>query len=397
MNKFKKSAIFAAIISSWQISNAALPLDQFEKFKSGALTIETSFFNTAYTGSDELKKLIEESKWEDLAEKSVGKKFEANIYYYLLGRAAEGLGHIDAAEIYYKKSLHPKVIDCKGYVFGDGCMGFKFPGESQERLKSLATLPTTNSHKGVLSEWNIGNGPNITDVTIAKNVSIGELKSINTTPAKLTKGKFETDEEYQKRLSNDKNKSATSYLMTFKLPTSDSTRCKTSYNHEKSEYIIEGCALFPIGTPFYKENTLGEPLVLANLVDKREIKRLQSIDYYFDFKYLWTARYNVEKNKAAEIDDDLYGAIQFSGFEKKSSCSMCDSRDTKESLSNLMSSVSALQGKKVDTSDVDWKKDAFRKGAIEEDWIYRFRPTNVEKVFIFTKKDGKLLHEFKFE
>jgi hypothetical protein len=103
----------------------------------GSLRLENSIFNTFGTGSDELKSMVEKEQWEELAAKVLSKGFISNIYYYLLGRSAEGLGSKEAAKIYYQLAVSRGPYDCKTYMFGERCLGLNIPQEVRIRLESL--------------------------------------------------------------------------------------------------------------------------------------------------------------------------------------------------------------------------------------------------------------------
>jgi hypothetical protein len=107
-----------------------------ERLLNGSLRLENSIFNTFGTGSDELRNLLDSKQWEELASKVLSKGFISNIYYYLLGRSAEGLGAIEAAKVYYRLATS-KVYDCKTYMFGERCLGIDISNDVQVRITAL--------------------------------------------------------------------------------------------------------------------------------------------------------------------------------------------------------------------------------------------------------------------
>jgi hypothetical protein len=62
--------------------------------------------------------------------------YSDDLTYYYLGRAAEGLGHLDAARTYYKLSNASRT-KCASII--NNCDGIKLPLQSQERLSNLET------------------------------------------------------------------------------------------------------------------------------------------------------------------------------------------------------------------------------------------------------------------
>lgn len=91
-----------------------------------------------------LMQLYNAGLWKDLAEKVYTIGFNQNVSYFLLGRAAEELNKLSAAENYYKLS---KVSSSCAFNGRAGCAGFTFPDivdyrlsvvrTAQERLKAI--------------------------------------------------------------------------------------------------------------------------------------------------------------------------------------------------------------------------------------------------------------------
>lgn len=72
------------------------------------------------------KRLYEQGLWNDLVTEVVRVGFKADQTYFYLGRAAEGLGHTEAARTYYKLGLASS-YKCSG-IFNN-CDGLVFPNE----------------------------------------------------------------------------------------------------------------------------------------------------------------------------------------------------------------------------------------------------------------------------
>ncbi len=80
------------------------------------------------------KKLYEQGLWSDLAIEVARVGFKAELTYFYLGRAAEELGHTDAARTYYKLGLASS-YKCAG-IFNN-CDGLVFPNEILAAINRL--------------------------------------------------------------------------------------------------------------------------------------------------------------------------------------------------------------------------------------------------------------------
>ncbi len=89
----------------------------------------------------ELKRLYESSLWLDLANKIVTIGNKNDQAYFYLGRAAEGLGSLDAAYEYYKIAKYSR--PCNNPPFNT-CDGFSFPADIDYRLETMRTINDTN-------------------------------------------------------------------------------------------------------------------------------------------------------------------------------------------------------------------------------------------------------------
>ena len=91
------------------------------------------------------KSFYEYASWADLSKLVIEIGYENQLSYFYLGRAAEGLGYVNAARIYYSYASSSKPCD----ALLNNCDGFNFPAEINLRLASLprnnisnnATLP----------------------------------------------------------------------------------------------------------------------------------------------------------------------------------------------------------------------------------------------------------------
>lgn len=105
------------------------------------------------------KSQYENALWEDLALNVAGIGFEIDQAYFYLARAAEGLGHAGAAQIYYKLALVAK-NKCAGII--NNCDGLDIPGLAKSRLGSIAgreqgtRVETLVDHGGVLQVFAAG-------------------------------------------------------------------------------------------------------------------------------------------------------------------------------------------------------------------------------------------------
>jgi len=78
-----------------------------------------------------LRRFYDTELWKDLAVNVLSIGYGADISYYYLGRAAEGLGYAPAADVYYRLST---VSEVKCIVVVKVCEGFVFPKDAEARL-----------------------------------------------------------------------------------------------------------------------------------------------------------------------------------------------------------------------------------------------------------------------
>lgn len=119
--------------SSLQPQNA----DTAEAFLLGDTRLECDSFTCAGTdGSNraKMRALHDAAQWKNLALLAMSVGYNRDLNYYYLGRAAEGLNKLSAAEVYYGLAENAK--PCAGIV--NNCDGFKFPQIIQYRLSRIA-------------------------------------------------------------------------------------------------------------------------------------------------------------------------------------------------------------------------------------------------------------------
>jgi hypothetical protein len=80
------------------------------------------------------KSLYNNALWKDLAIEVAKVGFQVDQTYYYLGRAAEGLGYLSAAQTYYKLALASD-YKCAGII--NNCDGLVFPRDILARLDNL--------------------------------------------------------------------------------------------------------------------------------------------------------------------------------------------------------------------------------------------------------------------
>lgn len=83
----------------------------------------------------EIKALYDSQQWTELSDRVMSIGFQIDQTWFYLGRAAEGLGHSEAARTYYNRGL-AESHKCKGSK--NLCDGLEFPRDIDARLKILA-------------------------------------------------------------------------------------------------------------------------------------------------------------------------------------------------------------------------------------------------------------------
>jgi hypothetical protein len=360
------------------------PLNLPEEFKTGSLRLSQSMFGSGVKGTAELKQMYDEKKWEELIPAITSKKFVVNTYYFYLGAAAEELGFTEAASVYYDLAMTiPQT--CAGYqTFTDTCVGFKFPDDALKRKSALA-----GAMKGTTQTWALEQSPTVADLTGLTPSQIQDLpkRKANTS---TSRGKFETEEEYQTRI----NATPKGFLVVTAIDTNNSRNCLTAYEHMTGEYKVSKCLALAENTAIFKKRFEGDSVRLSNMLDSRDIKRMITESYYLKASFAWNQVIKLTREEAQKLDGDLMVGAVVSDFEIESSCSECESRTRREATAALMKSAAALSNRPVDTSSVDWKREAFLAGSIAEDWTYLIKPTKIQSFIIFRRSDSKVVFKF---
>lgn len=340
-------------------------------------------FGKGISGTADLKRLYDDKKWEELVDGVVSKRFVVNTYYFYLGAAAEGMGYPEAAHKYYEMAAKT-TEKCSDYqTWTDTCVGFKFPGDALNKMAGLRM-------KGEEKNWLPGQGPTVSELLGMTTLPIEDLPKLR--PGSLvTRDKFETDEEYQARVDQLKK----GLLVVAPLETRDGRHCETTYDHAAGEYKISKCVALVGKSPLVSRNFEGDSIRLSNMMDSREIKRLVSEDYYIASSFTWSQAIKLSREEAKKIDGDLMVGVVSKEFSTSKKCSSCDAREMSESLNQLANSAAALNNKSNGESyTAAWKKTAFLKGEINDNWVFTIKPAKIERVIVYRRSDARVLYSF---
>lgn len=120
--------IYGCASNGIQTSTGEQATNVISAFEHGEarLNCEVSCSGAWGSARRQAKKLYEQGLWKDLAIEVAKVGFKADQTYFYLGRAAEGLGHTDAARTYYKLGLASS-YKCAGIL--NNCDGLVFPSE----------------------------------------------------------------------------------------------------------------------------------------------------------------------------------------------------------------------------------------------------------------------------
>lgn len=297
------------------------------------------------------------------------------------------MGYIEAAAIYYDlaATLPDRKKCISNQLFTDTCVGFTLPEDALKRKLQLAIAVP-----GEIKSYVLGEGPTVAELVGSAPVFIDELRS-KSLQSSTKRGKFETDEEYQSRIKGIVG----GQLIATKLNTNDRQSCLTEYRHATGEYVATKCLAVAETIPMMIKTSEGEPFQLSNMVDRREIKRLITAKYYLTTNFVWNQSLKLSREEAQELDDDLMVGVVVEDVSITSECPECESRKHRENMAELAKSVGALSNRPTNTADIDWKKDAFLKGAISENWTHIVKPSKVVMYIIFRNSDGKVIYSFR--
>lgn len=146
----RKVWCFAFVLSLGGCAHQSTPSEVYTpdtgsgtELKSGAVRLHCEAACTLRWNarSRHLKALHDNKLWMDLANEVREVDHVSDLSYYYLGRAAEGLGHTQAAATYYRLALS-YLYRCDGWF--SGCDGFDFPRDIRVRLSALATVKPTD-------------------------------------------------------------------------------------------------------------------------------------------------------------------------------------------------------------------------------------------------------------
>ena len=83
-----------------------------------------------------MKRAYKQERWEDLVKLVFKSSFLINRNYFYLAIAAENLGHLESALIYYRLAKN-EIVRCSTALIGGTCYGIKVRVESEERIALL--------------------------------------------------------------------------------------------------------------------------------------------------------------------------------------------------------------------------------------------------------------------
>ncbi|MEX5452132.1 hypothetical protein [Stutzerimonas stutzeri] len=145
--------IYGCASNGIQTSTGEQATNIIEVFERGEarLNCETSCSGAWGSARRQAKRLYEQGLWNDLAIEVARVGFKADQTYFYLGRAAEGLGHAEAARTYYKLGLASS-YKCAGII--NNCDGLVFPNEIMAGINRLPT-PAKAEKPAVASSSNL--------------------------------------------------------------------------------------------------------------------------------------------------------------------------------------------------------------------------------------------------
>lgn len=237
--------------------------------------------------------------------------------------------------------------------------------------------------------WGLGEGPDLNVYTSLPSVSVKELE--HGTSRSTGRGKFESEEDWNKRKDSV---GRTLIIVPLSTRLNEPDHCSSKYDHLTGEYVVKECKIFSPYWIVLKGSELGTPIVLANAFDKREVKRSVTYSYNLtgDPGILWSASFRVNPKVAEELEGELFAAVEVPSFTVQKTCEECDARAKNNAVKGLMDSLTALQNRP--RSDYpSWMDDAFKSGAVYENWNYLVTIPTPIRYFVFRKSDNKLLFE----
>jgi hypothetical protein len=247
--------------------------------------------------------------------------------------------------------------------------------------------------------WAIDSGPALSEIVLSQPLSIADFiaQKQASTSANFSRDKFETDEEYEAR-----SKRLSEVFFFVGLPFKDGG-CSSQFIHAEALYKVKcNFSSSTYSLAAYKSD--GGTFVLSNAFDQRSVKRVQSNVVQMPIAFEWDAEFRLDRDAARFLENDLaIGFLSSDKIKMRSTCGLCDSRDAQDSsermrknLNDLSESLSAVTGRRSSRSTYTptspgWKDDAFREGAVLEDWTHSIDGEQIKSVVIFRKSDKKVL------
>lgn len=110
-------------------------------FSSGKVVFDCEISCAVEYGSESsnLKFLYESKDWDNLVNKVIDIGLAEDESYFYLGKAAEGLGFLNAAKIYYTKSIAATKSDMSCGGWPNTCEGFEFPKDAKKALDNIVS------------------------------------------------------------------------------------------------------------------------------------------------------------------------------------------------------------------------------------------------------------------
>jgi len=140
----KRLVKIKSVLTSSPQSVAISKEDQvaLEALATGAATLTKLTLTSGYgvaiqegLAIEKWKNLYDDAGWEELALSVMKVNSGSDLAWFYLGRSAEGLGHKQAAAIYYQNSIEASKKKLISACLS--CSGFKFPADSRSRLEAL--------------------------------------------------------------------------------------------------------------------------------------------------------------------------------------------------------------------------------------------------------------------
>lgn len=86
---------------------------------------------------DSFRYAYDSKDWEQLAVQVLRVNSGSDLSWYYLGHAAEELGYLQAAVVYYEKSIEASSKKMVSACIGKVCSGFDFPEDAQTHLAAV--------------------------------------------------------------------------------------------------------------------------------------------------------------------------------------------------------------------------------------------------------------------